>query len=98
MQTIPILLAAEHYIVLIHHDLFVLSRVDGICGSFPSWVLTNIAAGNILAHVFVNVFMHVGDGLRWFAWRDFVSFMFYGFGSPYVVPLMILVQIITNVY
>lgn len=85
-------------VVGIYHDLFVLSGVDGIGDSLLFWVLTNIAAGNILVRVVVSIGTHVGGDLRCFAGRDLVSFMFCGFGSPYVVPLMVLVQIITNFY
>lgn len=82
MQIIPILLAAEHYVVRTYRELFVLSRVDGIWRPFLSWVLTNVAAVNILVRGFASIGMHVGGGLRGFAWRNFVRFMLYVFGSP----------------
>lgn len=85
-------------VVGIDHDLSVLSRVDGIRDSFLFWVLTNIAAGNILVRVFVSIGAHAGGDLRCFAGRDLVSFLFCGFGPPCVMPLMVLVQIITNFY
>lgn len=97
MEIIPVL-PAPLLVVGIYHDLFVLSRVDGIGDSFLYWVLTNIAAGNILVRVFVSIGAHVGGDLRCSSGRDLVSFLFCRFGSPCVIPLMVLVQIITNFY